>query len=619
MDLKSGKIMHTFSELIEPASKLILHKDHLLICGSDDGFIRIWDLTDYSSVHFSERFPAYISCLIVQNDIVVAGIGDGNIATINLKNSFITTISKKHTDATNLLYAKATTIISCSTYDKTINTWNLLKPNENYFSNQMDSGVEGLIEWNNRLYLYLENGEIVIVELINNKIELINSVQISLSGSNLIRGYKNYLIAASGDDITVLDLNNNTSQLLGSHGDMITSLCIKDNYLLSGSFDKKIKIWSLDNLSAIKTLSGHSYYISRIEVYDEIILSLEDNGQLFFWKFDLNNTEENITLLKYECYGSLSFKEFLIYLSSNEIILLDTFQFTYENINFDSGITSLDCYDYCIYFITTENELYCMNIPEMKIITKREINDNSTINGLADNKLFVTSKTKKDEKYLVSVFSKNNLELITTYESDIDADHIELFNNIYLILGSKYSDRIEIRDPESFRKLNKFKISKTKGMSCIDHFTMNKNSLIYCTDSEVYSCDLKTGACQKHDHIHIDKLYGYDANNTFMALSGWVYHDIQVYEKESLNLVQHFEKHATTVDTIKIIGDKIIISSIDRTILVWSICDQQIITRLNLDESIETIDYNEVSKIVIMTGESGRLYLFQACGFSFDE
>ena len=67
------------------------------------------------------------------------------------------------------------------------------------------------------------------------------------------------------------------------------TLCqINDKYFASGSFDRTIKIWDLENKNSIQTLVGHESNVINVIKYDEnILISCSNDNSIKIW----NNSE----------------------------------------------------------------------------------------------------------------------------------------------------------------------------------------------------------------------------------------------------------------------------------------------------------------------------------------
>ena len=60
---------------------------------------------------------------------------------------------------------------------------------------------------------------------------------------------------------------------LEGHVWTVRSVAIKDNLIISGSSDEKIKIWDIDTGLCIKTLEGHTHSIWSVAIKDNLIIS----------------------------------------------------------------------------------------------------------------------------------------------------------------------------------------------------------------------------------------------------------------------------------------------------------------------------------------------------------
>ncbi len=66
-------------------------------------------------------------------------------------------------------------------------------------------------------------------------------------------------------------------KVLEGHTNSVWSVGIKDNLIISGSYDKTIKIWDIESGKCIKTLEGHTAYVRSVAIKDNLIISSSDD------------------------------------------------------------------------------------------------------------------------------------------------------------------------------------------------------------------------------------------------------------------------------------------------------------------------------------------------------
>ncbi len=62
-------------------------------------------------------------------------------------------------------------------------------------------------------------------------------------------------------------------KVLYGHNYSVCSVAIKDNLIISGSFDNTIMIWDMNSLKCIKLLIGHTHSIWSVAIKDNLIIS----------------------------------------------------------------------------------------------------------------------------------------------------------------------------------------------------------------------------------------------------------------------------------------------------------------------------------------------------------
>jgi len=86
--------------------------------------------------------------------------------------------------------------------------------------------------------------------------------------------------------------------VLSGHSDIIRDLIYssKGNMLISGGLDNLIKLWSLDALTNVATLLGHTNFVrSLMLVGFETLISSSRDGTIKFWNLNSAQCVKNLT------------------------------------------------------------------------------------------------------------------------------------------------------------------------------------------------------------------------------------------------------------------------------------------------------------------------------------
>jgi WD40 repeat protein len=100
---------------------------------------------------------------------------------------------------------------------------------------------------------------------------------------------ENELILAIGDDLSNIILYNVKDEkkyLLEGHYGAVLCLIQHEDILISGSYDKIIKIWDLNSLVCLKSLSEHTGGVTTLLVYNGFIISGSMDKTIRIWKLD---------------------------------------------------------------------------------------------------------------------------------------------------------------------------------------------------------------------------------------------------------------------------------------------------------------------------------------------
>ncbi|CAN6459221.1 unnamed protein product [Victoria cruziana] len=76
---------------------------------------------------------------------------------------------------------------------------------------------------------------------------------------------------------------------LRGHLDCITGLAIGGGYLLTSSFDKTVRMWSLQDFCHVRTVNYHAHRVTAIvvlDMYEPLCISADSGGYIYVWTLD---------------------------------------------------------------------------------------------------------------------------------------------------------------------------------------------------------------------------------------------------------------------------------------------------------------------------------------------
>ncbi len=134
-----------------------------------------------------------------------------------------------------------------------------------------------------------------------------------------------FIISGSYDKtIKIWDINTGKEvETLKGHTDSVLSVAIKDDYIVSGSSDKTIKIWDINTGKEVKTLRDHSSSVLSIAIKDNYIVSGAGDGTIKVW--NINTEDEIIRTLQGHTHGikSIAIKDnYIVSGSSDRTIII---------------------------------------------------------------------------------------------------------------------------------------------------------------------------------------------------------------------------------------------------------------------------------------------------------
>jgi WD40 repeat protein len=193
------------------------------------GQIEVWDQKTHLLKHTFQLYPKPISAITIQGEHLFSGHSNGVITIWNLKSSKLICTLKEHEGFITSLVA-SDGILGSACQDATLRIWNL----ENF---KLTSTIK--LDCESPKSLLIDHGKLYL---------------------------------ATDKTINVWELRNfKHVATLTEHKSQVTSLAIENGKLYSGSWDKTVKVWNLEDLSCIASCAtlGNTYFLEA------------ENGRLF--------------------------------------------------------------------------------------------------------------------------------------------------------------------------------------------------------------------------------------------------------------------------------------------------------------------------------------------------
>ncbi|EPS67387.1 hypothetical protein M569_07378 [Genlisea aurea] len=110
---------------------------------------------------------------------------------------------------------------------------------------------------------------------------------------------ENDKLDVDGDAVDI-SVGNLKSTDLNGHRDCVTGLATGGGFLFSSSYDKAIKVWSLQDFTCVYTFKGHEHRIMALDFVDgdePLCISGDSQGFICIWKADLPFSDSPIVKL----------------------------------------------------------------------------------------------------------------------------------------------------------------------------------------------------------------------------------------------------------------------------------------------------------------------------------
>jgi len=376
---------------------------------------------------------------------------------------------------------------------------------------------------------------------------------ISLNDGRLASSFDDNSIKITSDILTF----SNYTTLIG-HTDLVNSLVqLEKDVLVSGSCDRTIKLWNLTTMQLISTLTNHNGCINallNVKLNDNItyLISGSEDKTVNIWSNELklikniNYHSDSITSLAYmQSYkilaiGSKDTTISIWKLDLMNITLINTLKYS------KSPITALTCFHNSILFIaSSDGFIYYTDLANLDRIDilylnfysthKKEItcliniNNQYIASGSLDKSIIIWYNTQND--YTILIGSTNyysSLSYLTVHNGRINSLlYIQNNNESYLVSSSSDTSII---------------VWKT-----IDSLTLKNN--------------LENNTRQTNDLIQLENNYLVSASDDFA---------LQVWNNEYLNILT-LKGHTNNVySVVELSMNRMASCSKDKSIIIWN-------------------------------------------------
>lgn len=260
-------------DILEKKQKLVLEDNNdkilsmsiskdssLLISASIDNIIRIWDLQHFKQIHIikSIKYNSYATCISNDNNFLILGCNDNTIRIWNIAHNSEEAILKKHTWP---IYSLA-----------------LTSDGHYLISTGMDHSI---LKWDMKTY---KN-----IGILGKCSDTIYSLAITTDNLFIIFGKYN-------GDLGIVSLEGDMPEVnFPCHKNCVNSICVSSSnkFIISGARDRSVQISMLSENPEIQYLDGHEKRICNLSVSSDsqMMASASEDCTIIIWRLGVEDYE----------------------------------------------------------------------------------------------------------------------------------------------------------------------------------------------------------------------------------------------------------------------------------------------------------------------------------------
>jgi len=590
-DLNSLGISYVYTLALSEMTAFIFFQNNYLVSGHSDGFIQIWK--DNSAFYSTKEHESNVTCLSVIDgrELFASGSTDQLIKIWDSNFKVIQTLAYHKGTITSLIYLDSIKSLMSSSTDMKTNVYKLrdikLMKSHNINHNRSIHDIAILNEEINLIAICSGEKTIEIwndsalIKNLSGHVDYVYALEYSLN--------ENILISASRDSLIKLWNCSTFNEIatLSNHDESVISLALifteKKTTLISGSCDYTITIWSLRSFQATKKLKKHTDCVNALSVFDrsKYLLSGSSDKRIFIWDIqndfvyfnELTGHDAAITSIE-------SFNNSLATASEDKAILIWSYAYKLqtEKIKAHSkwiqtvcvlknGLLATGSSDTTIKIWQTTNENNTFSFQLLTTLTEHtdwvytliELSNNSLISGCRDGSIKVWNQ-----------LNETRFECVATFKQKITSC-LAILGSEFLFMG--YRDgRIQIRNQTTFLTLQTLKVHKEQVRSII--FLSNQTMATSSEDKKIIiwqkinetSFQLKNILNGHNNHV---TSFAVLSNNLVASASGDT--SIRIWNQTSFECIHVLNGHSEGINGLLVDQNTNLISiSGDGAIVVWS-------------------------------------------------
>jgi WD40 repeat protein len=279
LTLPGGPLLRMIEHPGTPSALAVL-PEGLVVSGSYEGVLRVWDVESGQALQVLEGHPSGVTALaVLEGRRVVSASNDGTLRVWDLESGKTIQVLEGHSSRVDAVAVLDSRRVVSGSFDRTLRVWDWESGKTLQVLEGHPSGVDAVAALDSHRVVSVSHGTLHVWDVENG--EAVQTLEAHSFGADAVTVLDSRRVVVSGDWIRICDVESGeTLQILQGHAE--AGVAVLDSCrIVFGSTDGCLRVWDVESGQVLQTFEVHSDWIRAVAVLDSRrVVSGSDDGTL---------------------------------------------------------------------------------------------------------------------------------------------------------------------------------------------------------------------------------------------------------------------------------------------------------------------------------------------------